>query len=202
MFRRKQEAPVPSPSWLMVGLGNPGAEYLGTRHNVGFEVIDHLADQLRIKLNVRKHRAVYALGDLDGTDVCLAKPMTYMNLSGQAIAGILKSFGLNPSRLLVISDDLDLDVGRVRMKPKGGAGGHNGHRSIIQALGSSEYARIKIGIGKSGPAVDHVLSRFTREERPLIDEAIIIAQEGCFVAVREGVDAALSAVNSFKPEPS
>ena len=171
MFRKKQ-TPQVVPEWMIVGLGNPGPEYRGTRHNVGFEVIDEIAAKHRIQVSTRRHQALYGTGEVDGYRVALVKPMTYMNLSGQAVAQIAKSFGVVPKHIIVVADDLDMEVGKVRRRMKGSSGGHNGHKSIIASLRTEDYPRVKIGIGKSGPTIDHVLSRFNPEEREKIMAAI------------------------------
>lgn len=182
---------------MIVGLGNPGPEYAGTRHNVGFDAVERLAKQHRAKLDVRKHRAVYGVAAIEGRPVLLVRPLTYMNLSGQAVAALARQYGIPAERILVISDDLDLDLGRVRMKPKGGAGGHNGHRSIIASLGTSDYPRIKIGIGRGdASASDHVLDKFHPDERQPIDAALDRAVHGCEVWLAEGPERATSWVNS------
>lgn len=181
---------------MIVGLGNPGPEYARTRHNVGFDVIDALAARHRIKLTERKHRANYGVGSLGGVGVVLVKPMTFMNLSGQAVAPIARVYGIPPERILVIADDLDLDVGRVRLKPKGGAGGHNGHKSIIAALGTQEYPRLKIGIGKADETVDHVLSTFHPDERAVIERAIERCVEGVEAVLSDGLEKGISRVNA------
>jgi PTH1 family peptidyl-tRNA hydrolase len=195
MFRRKPKPEI-SPEWLIVGLGNPGGEYRGTRHNVGFEVVDRLAAKHRIEFNKGRHRAVSGAGKIGGVQVALAKPLTFMNLSGQAVAAIARQYGLKPERILVIADDMDLVVGRVRLKPKGSAGGHNGHKSIIQSLGSEEYPRLKIGIGQPARGgIDHVLSGFDQNERPVIDDAVRHAVEACEAVTSHGVERAMSMVN-------
>ncbi|MDX2066350.1 MAG: aminoacyl-tRNA hydrolase [Fimbriimonadaceae bacterium] len=183
---------------MIVGLGNPGPEYRGTRHNVGFDVVDLLAERHRIKLNENKHRARYGVGTLEGEAVALVKPMTYMNRSGEAVSAIAKAYGVVPAQILVITDDLDLPVGKLRMKPKGSAGGHNGHRSIIASLGTTEYPRIKIGIGSvdKQATVDHVLSPFHPDERDVIRRLLERSADGVAVLLREGLERAISAVNS------
>lgn len=196
MFRRKPKEPLPPPEWLIVGLGNPGPEYAHTRHNVGFDVVERLAARHRVKMETRKHRAVYGVGTVAGTAMALAKPLTYMNLSGQAVAPLLREFGLGPDRLLVVADELDFPVGRVQLRPKGGPAGHNGHRSLIGALGTEEYARVRIGIDKGeGATVDHVLNRFSPDERRLIDEVF----ERCIAGIERlpegGVAAAMNVIN-------
>ena len=182
---------------LIVGLGNPGAEYRGTRHNVGFEVIDLLAERHRIKMDRSKHFARVGHGVIEGHAVVLVKPLTFMNLSGRSVGPLAKQHALAPERVLVVADDLDMVVGRVRFKPKGSAGGHNGHKSIIAALRSQDYPRIKIGIGSvdRSETIDHVLSAFSRDERPSINDAVKRAAEGCEKAVSEGIERAIAWVN-------
>jgi PTH1 family peptidyl-tRNA hydrolase len=197
-FQLRKVHPV---EWLIVGLGNPGGEFRGTRHNVGFEVVDRLAAKHRLKLNRGRRQALVGQGRIGGVEVVLAKPLTYMNLSGQAVSALARLYALKPDRILVVSDDMDLELGRVRLKPKGSAGGHNGHKSIIQSLGTDEYPRLKIGIG-AAPAggIDHVLGGFTPDERLLIDRAVDSAVNGCEEVVASGVERAMSAVNLPKSD--
>lgn len=194
MFFKRSKPGVP-PEWIIVGLGNPGGEYSGTRHNVGFEALDRIAVQNRIKLDRSKHRARYGTGTIDDTVVGLVKPLTYMNLSGQAVAPFARDWSIPAERVLVIADDLDLQVGVVKVRRGGSAGGHNGHKSLIQLLRTQDYPRIKIGIGKAGETIDHVLSRFNPAERAEIDAAIAKAVKAAEIAVREGVEAAMMATN-------
>jgi len=181
-----------------VGLGNPGAEYRGTRHNVGFEVVDRIAARNRIKMAKASHRALTGIGEVSGHTVLLVKPLTYMNNSGQAVGGLARVYKLKPEHILVVADDLDLKLGQVKMKLKGSAGGHNGHKSIIAMIGQ-EYPRIKIGIDKVSKfeTIDHVLSKFDREERDIIDAAIDAAVEACELAPTGGVSAALNRIAAY-----
>jgi peptidyl-tRNA hydrolase, PTH1 family len=196
MFRKKPSPPV-NVEWLVVGLGNPGPEYARTRHNVGFDVIDAFAEAHKIKIDKAKHRARYGLGNVDGIGVALAKPMTFMNASGQSVVPLLREFGLTAANLLVITDDLDLDVGRTRLKPKGGAGGHNGHKSIINSIGTQDYPRLKIGIHseRRDETIDFVLSRFHPEERTDIDRAIRKSIDGIETLLSSGLERALNVIN-------
>jgi PTH1 family peptidyl-tRNA hydrolase len=196
MFRKKPVVSGP-PTWLIVGLGNPGAEYRGTRHNVGFEAIELLSERHRIKVDRSKNQARYGIGQIGDTAIALIRPLTYMNLSGRAVAPFANEFAIPPERILVITDDLDLVLGRVRLKPKGSAGGHNGHKSIIASLGTTEYPRLKIGIGSVDRAntVEHVLGNFNPDERKLINEAISLAADGVEIAVQDGLERALNRVN-------
>ncbi|AIE86381.1 aminoacyl-tRNA hydrolase [Fimbriimonas ginsengisoli] len=189
--------PTLPPEWMVVGLGNPGPEYRGTRHNVGFHVVDELAERHRIKLDKAKHRARFGIGSIGDTPVILVKPMTFMNLSGQAVAPLAREYGLKPDRILVVADDLDMQLGRVRLKPKGSAGGHNGHKSLIQSLGTEEYPRLKIGIGSvdRSHTIDHVLSTFKGDERDVIAIALDRAADGVEKAVQDGLEPGMNVVN-------
>lgn len=197
MFRKKPPAPTLPPQWLVVGLGNPGPEYRGTRHNVGFELIDRLADAHRIKLDRSKHQARYGIGTLFETPVVLVKPLTFMNLSGRAVAPLLKEYGLGTDRLLIVADDTDLPPGRIRLRPEGSAGGHNGHKSLIQSLGTPKYARLKIGIGRTAKdeTIDHVLGPFRPDERPDIDDALRRAEKAIEILFHRDLEAAMQEVN-------
>jgi PTH1 family peptidyl-tRNA hydrolase len=197
MFRKRPPEPQLPPEWIIVGLGNPGPEYKGTRHNVGFDVIERLAEKHRIKLDKSKHRARYGIGRIGESTVVLVKPLTYMNLSGQAVAPLAKEYSLGPDRILVVADDLDMVVGRVRLKPKGSAGGHNGHKSLIQSLGTQEYPRLKIGIGSVDrtATVDHVLGAFKGDERDVIARALTKAADGVERILEAGLEAGQNLVN-------
>ncbi|OCA80676.1 aminoacyl-tRNA hydrolase [Bacillus sp. FJAT-27225] len=167
---------------LIVGLGNPGRQYAGTRHNVGFEVIALLADRLGIAMDQAKHKGVFGSGVHKGEKVLLLMPLTYMNLSGEAIRAAMDFYKLDTEDLLVIYDDLDLPTGKIRLRQKGSPGGHNGIKSTIAHLGTQEFNRIRIGISRPpvGMAVpDYVLGRFSKEEGPLIEEAINKSAAAC-----------------------
>jgi PTH1 family peptidyl-tRNA hydrolase len=196
MFR-KAAKPTAPPEWMIVGLGNPGPEYRGTRHNVGFDVVEALAERHRIKLDKSKHKARYGIGKIGDANVILVKPLTYMNLSGQAVAPLAREHNLKPDRILVVADDLDMNVGRVRLKPKGSAGGHNGHKSLIASLGTEEYPRLKIGIGSVNrtETIDHVLGAFKGDERDIIPVALRRAADGVERAVNDGLEPAMNFVN-------
>ncbi len=196
MFRKRAE--TLTPLLLVVGLGNPGPEYARTRHNVGWDVVDLLAERHKIKLDRAEQRARYGFGTIEGTPVALAKPLTFMNVSGEAVKPLLAKFGLAPEGLLVIADDLDLPVGKLRMREGGSHGGHNGHRSLIAKLGTDAYPRLKIGIGSVDKAqtVDHVLGKFTPDERTDIDRAVARAAEAVRLLVTSGLPAALGFANS------
>jgi peptidyl-tRNA hydrolase (EC 3.1.1.29) len=161
--------------YIIAGLGNPGAQYQLTRHNVGFDTVDYLAAQYRLTQFKSKHNALISEGMIQGQKVMLVKPQTYMNNSGESLKEILEYYREDPSHLIVIYDDIDLDVGKLRIRQKGGPGTHNGMRSIVGLLGTEDFPRVRIGIGKPDPGMnlkDYVLGRFSPEERKLINEAI------------------------------
>ena len=161
--------------YLIIGLGNPGPRYELARHNVGFLVADNLAEKQRIALAQSKHSALYGKGEIEGCQVVIAKPMTYMNNSGQAAKLLLSAFGISPNQVLVIHDDIDLPLGKIKVKTKGGDAGQLGVRSITEKVGTDQYCRIRIGVGRPGEQrdiVDYVLTSFTEEETQLLNEVI------------------------------
>lgn len=168
---------------LIVGLGNPGKEYEQTRHNAGFMVMDALADDLGVSINQVKFKGLYTKTKIKGEDVVLLKPTTYMNLSGEAVGEVMRFFKIDVEDLLVIYDDLDLPTGKLRIRDKGSAGGHNGIKSIIQHVGTQNFKRIRVGIDKSSiiPVVDYVLGKFTSEEMVALNEgikkAVVVAKD-------------------------
>ena len=184
------------PQYMIVGLGNPGPQYKGTRHNVGFEVIDKLAEKHKIAVRENRERALIGIGQIDETWVVLVKPMTFMNISGQSVGPLLRKFNLTADRLLVVADDLDMTVGRVRLKPKGSSGGHNGHKSLINSLGTDEYPRLKVGIGNNdGPTTDHVLGKFNPEERTDINRSVDHCVKALETWLSQGLEAAMNQAN-------
>jgi PTH1 family peptidyl-tRNA hydrolase len=182
---------------LIVGLGNPGGEYVGTRHNVGFEVIERLAERHRIPVRRRTLRAVLGDGIIEEQKVLLAKPMTYMNLSGEAVGAISRMYRVPPGDIIVLVDDIALPLGKLRLRLKGSAGGHNGLDSIEHHLRTQDYPRIRIGVGAAFPGrmVDHVLSRFRPDEREIIAEAVQRAADAVETALREGFEKAMDQYN-------
>ena len=169
--------------FLIVGLGNPGVEYAATRHNIGFDMITYLSDKYNIPVNSREGKALVGKGILAGEKVMLAQPQTYMNLSGESVRALMDYYKIDIEDLLVIYDDISLDVGQIRMRGKGSAGGHNGIKSIIQHTGTQEFARIKIGVGQKpegGDLVKHVLGRFSREEDGMFRDVFALAEERAF----------------------
>ncbi|MGM0846985.1 MAG: aminoacyl-tRNA hydrolase [Bacillota bacterium] len=167
---------------LIVGLGNPGSQYDRTRHNIGFEIIDELAKRLGSPLNTSKFKGVFTSIHHNGEKVILLKPLTYMNLSGESIIPLMNYFDINEEDLLVIYDDLDLPVGKVRLRQKGSPGGHNGMKSIIAHLGTQQFNRIRVGIDRppSGMKVpDYVLGKFTGEEWEIMQDVIASSADAC-----------------------
>ncbi|MGV3488443.1 MAG: aminoacyl-tRNA hydrolase [Tuberibacillus sp.] len=173
---------------LIVGLGNPGSEYRQTRHNIGFEVIEQLSKITDIPLDQSKYNGLFGKGKVQGEDVILLKPLTYMNASGESVGPFMRFYKLDLSDLIVVYDDLDLAVGRMRLRLKGSAGGHNGMKSIIQHVGSQNFKRVRVGIGRPEgrqPVIDFVLKPFSKEERPIVEETIERAALACKAAVVE-----------------
>ena len=196
MFFSKRPGPV---EWLVVGLGNPGPKYDWTRHNMGFLVIDELADRLDVPVQRLRFRALTNTAVLGGRSVLLMKPTTYMNLSGEAVREACMFYKLPPERVLVVSDDVSLPVGKIRLRRNGTAGGHNGLRSIIGQLHSDQFPRLKIGVGaKPHPdydMADWVLGHFSKEDRKAVDAAIDRALDAMECLFTQGIDKAMSRYN-------
>lgn len=191
--------------FMIVGLGNPTAQYAGTRHNVGFDVIDLLADKYNITVDTRKSRAFIGKGVIEGEKVILVKPQTYMNLSGESVRSLVDYFKIDEeSELLVIYDDVSLDVGQLRIRKKGSAGGHNGIKNIISHLDTDVFMRIKIGVGKKPGRMDladYVLSRFSGSEREQMEEGYEKAAKAAVMILKGEIDAAMNEFNKkVKPE--
>ncbi len=188
---------------LLVGLGNPGGKYAGTRHNVGFDLIDYLAQAPGVGAFRGQFQSLIAEATEGNEKILLVKPQTFMNLSGQAVRAILDFYKLSNDDLLVICDDYNLPLGKLRVRANGSAGGQNGLKNIEAQLETDAYARLRIGVGQPGPgeAVDFVLSRFKPGERPAIDDALSLAANGIQLWIRNGLDACMNLVNgSAKPE--
>lgn len=183
--------------FIIIGLGNPGKTYAATRHNIGFDLITRLSDEYNIPLDFKKHKALCGKGQIAGEKVILAQPQTYMNLSGESVRELIDYYKASPKDIIVIYDDISLETGKLRIREKGSAGGHNGIKSIISHLGSDEFKRVKIGIGekwKGWDLADYVLSRFTAEENVLMREALEKASKACVKIMTEGT---ASAMNDF-----
>ena len=190
--------------FLIVGLGNPDKRYENTRHNIGFDTIDALADYYGIRVNEKKHKALCGTGVIEGTKVLLAKPQTYMNLSGDSIIEILQFYELDPEEeMIVIFDDISLEPGNIRIRKKGSAGGHNGVKSIIARIGTQNFMRIKIGVGekpKGWDLADYVLGHFDKEDRSAVGSAIEAARQAAVLMMQGQTDAAMNQFNAKKQE--
>jgi PTH1 family peptidyl-tRNA hydrolase len=184
---------------MIVGLGNPGDEYADTRHNTGFKVIDSLAETVGIKVKRRKFGARFESGEFAGKKLILLKPWQFMNRSGQAVATAAGFYKINIRDLMVVTDDMDLEPGRIRLRYKGSAGGHNGLADIIQKLGTSEFARCRVGIGRSAEAdtVGYVLDKPQEDEKPLLTEAIERARNAVLCWIEYGIETAMNKFNSY-----
>jgi PTH1 family peptidyl-tRNA hydrolase len=183
---------------LVVGLGNPGSRYDGTRHNVGFAAVDRLAARHGALWETAPRGVEALIGRWRAADVVLAKPLTFMNLSGTAIVGLLQFYKIEPLDALVIVDEVQLETGRLRVRPEGSAGGHNGLKSVIASLGTMQFPRLRIGVGRGDnrrDLADHVLARFESDERETIAEAIEKAADAAEVFVAEGPAAAMNKYN-------
>ena len=190
---------------LIAGLGNPGSEYRETRHNVGFMVLDRLAQRLPKKNFEEIHgcSSHYLKGTYAGRALFLQKPETYMNLSGEAVAPLLRKEEIGTDGLLVIYDDMDLEVGKLRIRGRGSSGGHNGIRSIIETTGTENFARIRVGIGhRTGNGADYVLSPFEEDEKPVIDKVLDAAADAVILILRRGLSQAMNDYNSQYYAPS
>ncbi|MEE1312312.1 MAG: aminoacyl-tRNA hydrolase [Lachnospiraceae bacterium] len=182
----------------IVGLGNPDRKYHGTRHNIGFQTIDYLSDKYNISVDMKKHKGLIGKGIIDGQKVLLVKPMTYMNLSGECLRQVMDYYKLEPQDFIVIYDDISLDVGQLRIRKKGSAGGHNGIKSIISHLGSMEFPRIKIGVGekpKGYDLADYVLGHFTKEELAIYEECMPDIAGAVELMVWDDIDKAMNQYN-------
>ena len=190
--------------YLIVGLGNPGKQYENTRHNVGFDAVDLLVDEYRVPSSGKQHKAMYGKGVIAGQKVILAKPLTYMNLSGESVRALVDYYKINPEEeLLVIYDDISLEVGQLRIRRKGSAGGHNGIKNIIANLGSSVFPRIKVGVGekpKGYDLADYVLGKFSKEDRVLMEEGYDLACEASALIMQGAIDQAMNEYNQKKKE--
>lgn len=188
---------------IIAGLGNPGKEYRATRHNIGFEAVDYIAYDLGIYIDERKHKALLGKGIFAGEKVIFLKPQTYMNLSGESIRAALDYYKLTNEDLIVIYDDISLDVGEIRIRTKGSAGGHNGIKSIISHLGTDVFDRIKIGVGdkpKGYDLADYVLGKFKENEVKNMKEAVINAKKALELMLQNEEEKAMNLFNRKKKE--
>lgn len=188
--------------FIIAGLGNPSKEYAKTRHNVGFDTIDYLADKYGISVTEKKHKALVGKGVIEGQKVILLKPQTYMNLSGESIRAAIDYYKIDETEeLIVVYDDISLAPGQLRIRKKGSAGGHNGIKNIIFHLGHDTFMRIKVGVGekpKGYDLADYVLGHFSKEERTVMEEAFADAAAATVVIMNEDADAAMNLYNKKK----
>ena len=188
---------------LVVGLGNPGEAYRSTRHNLGFQVVDHLGNDHGIRLTRKRAESLWGRGAIAGHPVILVKPQTFMNRSGEAVAALMRYFSLSPEHLVVIQDDLDLEFGRIRLVPGGGTGGHRGVQSIHETLGITQYVRLKIGIGRPGHGESperYVLSPWSADQWAEIPNVVAGAAAAITNLLTDGLEKAMTVVNA-KPIP-
>ena len=191
-----------SPRTLIVGLGNPEPEYAGTRHNVGFEVVRAVAERVRVRPERFHARTIGAEARWKGRGFALAMPQTYMNLSGEAVLGLVRAFGLQPRDVLVVVDDLALDPGVLRLRAGGSDGGHNGLSDIAERLKTDQFPRLRVGIGRDFPRgrqADYVLERFSAAQRDAIDACLPIAAEAALAVVADGLQTAMNRYNGWAP---
>jgi len=184
--------------YIIMGLGNPGKKYENTRHNVGFDVIDKLADRMNISIDKIKHKALIGEGRIGSEKIVLVKPQTYMNLSGETAISISQFYKIDLDNFIVVYDDIDLDIGKLRIRKKGSAGSHNGMKSIIKCLGSQEFPRVRVGVSKPEPGrdlADFVLSRVPKERQADMDSAIDRATSTVEEIIKNGLDIAMNKYN-------
>ena len=188
---------------IIIGLGNPTDKYQATRHNIGWDAITRISDDYKIALNQKRHKAICGTGFIEGEKVILVQPLTYMNLSGESVRELVDFYKVDTEDIIVIYDDVSLDVGQLRLRKKGSAGGHNGIKSIISHLGTDAFPRIKVGVGekpRDWDLADYVLSRFKGEEQDLIREALKDTSDACRMIITAGMDAAMNQYNKKKAD--
>ncbi len=188
-----------SERYIIAGLGNPGRIHAGNRHNVGFMVVDHLAEQHGLKFDRMMHMGMVALGEIAERKVALVKPQTFMNLSGECVGPLMRFYKSTPQHVLAIYDELDLPLGQLRMRPKGSAGGHNGVKSLIVHLGTTDFPRLRVGIGRPPgrqSARSYVLEDFLPTEMPIVRDAIERAAHGVVLWLRDGLEFAMNHINA------
>ena len=184
--------------YLIIGLGNPEEEYSKTRHNMGFNAINKIAEQYGLKINKNKFQGLYESAIIEGQKVILIKPQTYMNLSGECVKQFVDFYKIQKEEILVIYDDMDIEPGKIKIRKKGGPGGHNGMKSIIKMLGTEEFARIRVGIGRpehNGDEINYVIGAIPEEEIPKLNEGVENAKEAVIEVLKNGIDSAMNKLN-------
>lgn len=186
--------------YMIVGLGNPTKDYKGTRHNVGFDAIDTIGKKYDINVDTKKHKGLFGSGYMEGNKVVLVKPQTFMNLSGESVREFIDYYKIDPEiELIVIYDDIDLEVGQLRIRKKGSAGGHNGIKNMIAQLGTQSFSRIKVGVGEKPRGMDladYVLGHFNKADRVMVDESLEHAVGAVELIITKDIDAAMNVYNS------
>ena len=186
---------------LIVGLGNPGKQYEQTRHNIGFDVIDYMANKYNIDVNREKFKGICGEGFIENKKVILLKPLKYMNLSGESIRELANFYKLEDDEIIVVYDDISLDIGRLRIREKGSAGGHNGIKSIIQNLGGDKFPRVKVGVGQpKDNLVNHVLGKFSKEDREHIEKVIPVVSDAIVEIVKNDAKESMNKFNGVNIE--
>lgn len=180
---------------MIVGLGNPGSEYAQTRHNVGFMLVDKLASDLKVDVTKKKFNALIGESQIKGEKIILVKPQTYMNLSGEAVGALARWYKISPVDIVVIYDDMDLPLGKLRLRAFGGAGGHNGMKSLISVLGTEKFPRMRIGIGRSQHSVNHVLGKFHGAEKDTITATLEQTLQAVYTWIHQDINAAMNKFN-------
>lgn len=183
---------------IVAGLGNPGNKYAGTRHNVGFSTIVYLGDKYNIRFTEKKHKALYGIGIIGGEKVVLAMPQTFMNLSGESVRELFDYYKCDKDDIIIVYDDIDLPIGKIRIRERGSAGGHNGMKNIISELGTEDFVRVRVGVGKKPDNMDlanYVLSRFSKEELPEIKRSCETACDAVELILKDGAAAAMNRYN-------
>ena len=184
--------------YLIVGLGNPDAEYDNTRHNMGFNAINEISKKYNIKLKKNKFQGLFEIGDIEGQKVILVKPQTYMNLSGNCVKEIVDFYKIEKENIIIIYDDMDIEPGKIKIRKKGSSGGHNGIKSIIQMLGTDEFPRIRIGIGKpehKGDEINYVIGAIPDEEKERLIQGVEKAEKALIEILKNGIDIAMNKFN-------
>ncbi len=184
--------------YIIVGLGNPEEEYKNTRHNMGFDTINKIAEQYHIEINKSKFKGIYGTGTIENEKVLLLKPQTYMNLSGESIREVLNFYKLDESALIIIYDDIDIKPGTIKIRKTGGPGTHNGMKSVIQNLNKKEFARVRVGIGMpehKNDLINYVIGKMPEEDRKILDEATTKAKDAVIEIIKSGVDNAMNKMN-------
>lgn len=184
--------------YIIVGLGNPEEEYAGTRHNMGFDVINAIAEKYKIQVNKNKFNSLYAKSNIEEQEVILLKPQTYMNLSGTSVREIVNFYKVKKEEIIIIYDDMDIKQGTIKIRKRGSSGGHNGVKSVIQNLGTEDIQRIRVGIGTTKEKEDkikYVLGHISKEDRKILDEGIIKARDAIVEILKNGIDKAMNKYN-------